>query len=273
MNLNFDTIYQNLPDIFKNGVIDLEEVDFFDPWAIGVVWLKAIENKDSHNKNLIPPKNPNTGRHLKRICLDKIIQELTYSSFSGQFDDVNLNEQDDSNIHEILYCRFRDQFNARLESGIRMMFKDFGMNENDEQKVTALVGELGNNVFDHNEGVWPTDVRGAIIVAQNYPKIKKIEVLVADPGVGFFGSLKGIKPAPDTDIDAIKLGLRGISGRIGERRGNGLRLIQDWAINQFNGIIRIHSGNGLIVIDKNGQKEISVNKVLGTLAEFVVSYK
>jgi len=167
-----------------------------------------------------------------------------------------------------------DEFNARLESRIRKIFKNFGMKDADEQKATALVGELGNNVFDHNEGVWSTDVRGAIIIIQNYPEIKKIEALVADPGIGFFGSLRGIEPDPPlTDIDAIKLGLQGISGRVGERRGNGLLLIQDWTINQFNGIIRIHSGSGLVVVDKNGQKESNVNKILGTLAEFVVLYK
>ena len=57
-------------------------------------------------------------------------------------------------------------------------------------RATVLVGELGNNVFDHNEGLWPTDIRGAIIIGQNYPQLKKIEVVIADPGVGFKRSLQ-----------------------------------------------------------------------------------
>lgn len=89
----------------------------------------------------------------------------------------------------------------------------------------------------------------------------------------FFGSLRGVIPDPPlNDIEAIKMGLRGITGRIGERRGNGLRIVQEWTINQLNGLLRIHSGNGLVVVDKNGQKEHSVNTILGTLAEFVVLY-
>lgn len=48
---------------------------------------------------------------------------------------------------------------------LKSMLKNFGLNVDDEARATALVGELGNNVFDHNDGQWPTDVRGAIILA------------------------------------------------------------------------------------------------------------
>ena len=85
------------------------------------------------------------------------------------------------NVYEITHSLYRDDFNARLTK-IRSMFKNFGMSDEDDvNRATVLVGELGNNVFDHNEGLWPVDVRGAIIVGQNYPKLKKIEVAIADP--------------------------------------------------------------------------------------------
>ena len=47
---------------------------------------------------------------------------------------------------------------------------------------------------------------------------------------------------------------------------------QDWTINKFNGIVRIHSGNGLVIVDKDGIQSRVVNKILGTLASFVVTY-
>jgi hypothetical protein len=33
----------------------------------------------------------------------------------------------------------------------------------------------------------------------------------------------------------------------------------------------IHSGNGLVIVDKSGMKEATVNKILGTLAQFVIN--
>jgi hypothetical protein len=275
MDLIFDNIYQNFQKVFNNHTIDLSKIELFDPWTIGIVCLKAIENKDFENKNFIPPEELETRQYLKRMHFPEIIQKLTYSSFLEGFSYIVFKEQNSPDIQEILHCNFRDEFNAQLESRIRRMFKSFGMNDADEQRATALVGELGNNVFDHNEGVWPTDIRGAIIIAQNYPVARQVQVVVADPGIGFLGSFRTIiDPAPPTtDIEAIKLGLRGISSRVGEKRGIGLKLIQDWTINKFNGILRIQSGKGLVIITRNEQEEKTVNDVLGTLAEFVVPYR
>lgn len=274
MTLNFDNIYKNFPTIFKDDSIDLKDVAFFDPWAIGTVCLKAIENINKTGKKLILPTSPDTLAYLKRMHFDDFMKELTYAAHLLSLENLPRIENDNLNIHEIMHCSFRDEFSARLHSRIRRMFKNFGMNDEDEQRATALVGELGNNVFDHNEGSWPTDVRGAIIIAQHYPKLKEIDVVVADPGAGFLNSLKVVRPDLQSDVEAIKLGLlEGVTGRIGEKRGNGLRTIQDWTINNFNGIVRIHSGNGLVEVSQAGQKEKVVNNILGTLAEFVVIYK
>lgn len=273
MDLTFNTIYKDLDKVFKNHLIDLGDIDFFDPWAIGMVALKAIENKDHVDKSIKLPKDENIQTYLKRMHFGDFISSLTYKDAAKELENFQINEYENDNIQEIVHCLYRDDFNARLESKIRRMFRHFGLGEEDEQMATALVGELGNNVFDHNEGVWPMDVRGAIIIAQSYPKLKKIEVLVADPGVGFLGSLKELPNKPDNDVEAIKLGLSGITGRVGEKRGNGLKTIQNWTINEFNGIIRIQSGNGLVRVDKDGIKEKVVNKILGTLAELVVYYK
>ena len=152
------------------------------------------------------------------------------------------------------------------------MFIGFNLKSDEERLATGLVAELGNNVFDHNAGFWPTDFSGAIIIAQHNPIKKQIEVAVADAGVGFMGSLRASRPDLKTHTDAILLGLSGTSGRIGENRGNGLKTIQDWTINKFNGIVRIHSGDGLVVVDKNGQKTSDVFPILGTLASFMLKY-
>ena len=77
----------------------------------------------------------------------------------------------------------------------------------------SVVGELGNNVFDHNSGSWPLNISGCIIAAQNYSKEKSIQFVIGDPGVGFRGSLKSAYPEINNDIEAIKKGLAGNTGR------------------------------------------------------------
>jgi hypothetical protein len=115
-------------------------------------------------------------------------------------------------------------------------------------------------------------VVGCIIAAQHYPRLRKIEISVGDPGVGFYRSLKVAFPKIQNDLEAIKLGLAGNTGRIGEVRGNGLKLIQRWTIQNFCGKVMIHSGEGLVIVAKEGMKEYTVNKILGTLAQFVINY-
>jgi hypothetical protein len=153
------------------------------------------------------------------------------------------------------------------------MFKSFGLNEDEAKRAVVIVGELGNNVFDHNLGNWPTSFSGSIIAAQHYSRSKRIQVIVGDAGVGFLGSLKNAFPDLRNDIDAIKKGLEGNTGRIGEKRGNGLKTVQDWTINNFHGILTIHSGRGIAQVDEYGIESMPTIPILGTLAQFMICYE
>ena len=272
MDIIFNNIYDQMPKIFKEHTIDMRECSWCDPWVIGMICLKSIEYKNFRDKNLILPKNKDILLYLKRMHFDIFMEELTYINFLDPLNKICINEKDNLGVHEIMHCNFRDEFNARLSSKIRKMFTGFGMSSDNEPLTTSLVGEMGNNVFDHNEGLWPTDVRGAIILAQHFPTKNKTEVVVADPGIGFLGSLKPSNPSLKDDSEAILLGLSGVSGRVGEKRGNGLKVMQDWTLNRFDGTVRIQSGGGLVVVDKNGKHTSSVGPILGTLVSFVVKY-
>ncbi len=265
MELTFGTIYKNLHKITKGAVIDLSPVTKLDPWAVGMLCLLAIERKNDPKKQLLLPTAPETACYLQKIGFTNFLGEISYDKFSKE-------ALPDYNIQEITHSLFRDEFNARLPR-IKLMFRIFGISSMDDaNRATVLVGELGNNVFDHNEGSWPTDVRGAIILGQNYPQEKRLELVVADPGIGFRQSLSTVDPDL-TDVKAIKLGLQGFTGRTGEKRGNGLKLIQAWTINKFNGAVRIHSGNGLVTVDKEGTQSKNANSILGTLASCMIKYK
>lgn len=271
MNLDFKNFYKNINSIIKDSTIDLSEVEFIHPWSMVMICLLLIERVSDPNKKLILPNKAETKTYFKRMRLDKILSELGYNEAKDILDRIDVPERDNSNIHEIIHCFYRDEFDARLGRFIKM-FNNFGLSENDSRLATSVVGELGNNVFDHNLGNWPTNISGCIIAAQHYPITKTIEIAVGDPGVGFYGSLKAAFPDINNDIDAIKLGLEGNTGRVGEKRGNGLKLIQQWTLQNFAGKVMIHSGNGLVLVDNKGMKEYTVNRILGTIAQFMINY-
>jgi len=270
MDLDFNTIYKNIDKIVQGSLIDLSDVDFIRPWSLAMICLLMIEKHKDTNRKLILPKNPNVLGYLKRVHFCDILKELGYSEEYDILNKIDKSESYNLNIQEIIHCKYSDDFNARL-GHISLMFRNFGLNNDQANFATNIVAELGNNVFDHNLGNWPTDISGCFIVAQCFPAEKSIEVAIGDPGIGFWGSLKAKFPSIKDDIEAIKLGLEGHTGRIGENRGNGLKFIQKWTIDDLYGNLMIHSGGGLVTLgNKNGIKEFKVNKVLGTIAQFVI---
>lgn len=276
MNFTFENYQNKWDEIFFGDTIDLSKVHFVDPWAMGLICLKAIEQIHScKSPSIILPEKQDTLAYLKRMHFHKFLQNLGYEE--KYFRNFKMQEVETGSVHEIMHCTYRDEFNARLSSKVRRMLKEFGLESSDEQKVTSLVGELGNNVFDHNEGAWPTETGGAVIIGQKYKESwfskKTLQFVVADPGVGFLGSLKAHKSKPTNDLEALKLGLSGVTGRIGEKRGNGLKLIQKWTIQDFSGEVHIQSGKGLVIISREATKENVTKPILGTLAELVIRYR
>ncbi|KKP80175.1 MAG: hypothetical protein A2271_03750 [Candidatus Moranbacteria bacterium RIFOXYA12_FULL_35_19] len=88
--------------------------------------------------------------------------------------------------------------------------------------LSAIVGEIGNNSFDHNLGNW-RDVPGVFF---GYD-IKKREVVLADRGQGIFKTLKRVKPDLVSDEQALEVAFSEIiSGRAPEARGNGLKFVR-----------------------------------------------
>ncbi len=272
METHIQNFNRQANSVVQGNKIDLSLVDFTHPWAIGIASLLLIERQALENKVVILPKNSALLNYLKTMHFHKLLSELGYEEASQTISNIPTLEQENLDIQEIVHCRYVDELTGRL-GRFEKMFKNFGLNDEDTKRAVVIVGELGNNVFDHNLGNWPTNFSGAIIVGQNYPSEKRIEFIVGDAGVGFLGSLRNAFPDLSGDIEAIKKGLGGYTGRIGENRGNGLKTIQRWTIKNFHGILAIHSGAGLVQVDENGAEEQEVPKILGTLAQFVIYYK
>jgi anti-sigma regulatory factor (Ser/Thr protein kinase) len=201
--------YTSLKGTITESVVDLSQTTYLHPWDIGDICLLLVERQLLPDKQLILPKSPDVFMHLKRMQFQQFLSELGFDKEAQALQEIQIDEQENLNLQKITHCRYVDEFSARL-GHFEKMFKNFGLNEEDSKRALVIVGELGNNVFDHNIGSWPTNFNGAIIIAQNYPEMKRIEVVVSDAGVGFLGSLKNAFPDLNQDIEAIQKGLEGI---------------------------------------------------------------
>ena len=87
--------------------------------------------------------------------------------------------------------------------------------------IVAIVGEIGNNSFDHNLGNWP-DISGIFF---SYDTNKR-QIALADRGQGILRTLKRVRPDVKNDEDALHVAFTEIiSGRAPEARGNGLKFV------------------------------------------------
>lgn len=130
-------------------------------------------------------------------------------------------------------CATRSEFEGRLQTFIR--------NSKAGPNLYAVVGEIGNNCFDHNLGHW-TDETGCYFVKIVNDGIAT--VVISDRGQGLFRSLKRVVPDLATPQQAIDIAFhRRITGRAPERRGNGLKLVRE-TVNAIEGRGLFYQTNG-----------------------------
>lgn len=180
---------------------------------------------------------------------------------------------DTSGKEDILVLRseFRDEFEGKLIDVIGFL-TSHGLDSEDAYRITAIVGELGNNAFDHNLGRWPTDFVGCLAAIRRLPKEKNLEIVVTDLGAGFQASLANIDHPPHSETDAIELAISGVTGRVGEKRGNGLRTILTWMREYYKGRMRLQSGGGIVTIENGTIESADEQKIQGVEVYLTLSY-
>ena len=133
----------------------------------------------------------------------------------------------------------RDIFTARLQSFIL---------ETTQYLEAAIIGEIGNNTFDHNFGFNASFPGGCYWNAKYGQKYS----VLADYGRGLKQSLLQVLPSITSDRAAIETAFtKRISGRAPEQRGNGLKFVSE-AIQQNRWHLYFQSGIGSCSIGKNG---------------------
>ncbi len=164
-------------------------------------------------------------------------------------------------IESDFYCKTRDVFEARNAKIPEMLIKK-GMPEDIAYLIYSMIGELGNNSFDHNLGNWP-NING-IFFAVEYDG-KNGMAIIADRGLGVLQTLKKAAPELKNDEEAVELAFtKKISSRVLENRGNGLKFVKNNVLDK-NLLLKFYSGNAQVSINHNMQIEHTDNRIEGCL--------
>lgn len=146
-----------------------------------------------------------------------------------------------------LYCPSTDVFQSRLiqMQNVLAQIEDL---KTPFSLLVALVGEIGNNSFDHNLGNW-RDLPGIFF---GYSLEKRLIVL-ADRGQGLLRTLQRVKRELKTDAEAMQVAFTEVvSGRAPESRGNGLKFVK--SIVTTNPLkLLFESGDAKLSLQENDQ--------------------
>lgn len=158
------------------------------------------------------------------------------------------------------HCETRDVFEGRL---IRMASTMARKKELEAISSIAfgIVGELGNNAFDHNIGKW-RDEPGVYYVYD----LENRFAVIADRGQGVLASLKRIRATLKNESEAVELAFRErISGRAPESRGNGLKFVEKNVLDKkFQ--LYFSSGDAVYVIPNHSTKKLKNLMLKGVIA-------
>ncbi|KKQ27501.1 MAG: hypothetical protein US42_C0008G0012 [Candidatus Magasanikbacteria bacterium GW2011_GWC2_37_14] len=216
---------------------------------------------------------PAVFRQLKKLQEDGLIQKSGTSPFvfyhlpmsakdwSTQGAIKWAYEQKAPELKQDYYCETRDVFQARQDKLPKELIR-ITNNEQISFLLSAVVGEIGNNSFDHNLGNWP-DVPGIFFKIDVAEKI----IILADRGQGIFMSLQKIKPEIKNYLEALEIAFTEIiSGRTPEHRGNGLKFVKR-VIEENNLKLKFYSGDAKCLIEKGETKFLKTGKPInGALA-------
>ena len=160
------------------------------------------------------------------------------------------------------YCGTRDIFEGRLSKVPLLAQKNLEMSENDSFLMTAVIGEVGNNSYDHNLGHWAYEPGVHYSVwCQN----GELVCLIADRGRGIHASLMSAHKNIGNQQEALETAFqKKISGRFPERRGNGLKFVRQVVNGNSNRGMWCRSGDATISFGKLGEYAASQAEPINT---------
>lgn len=168
----------------------------------------------------------------------------------------------EANIVSEFYCETRDIFEARNNKTPDILIEK-GVDESLAYLIFSILGEIGNNSFDHNIANWP-DAPG-IFFGLKYEGGKGIAV-IADRGLGILTTLKKAVPDLKNDAEALQIAFtKKISGRVLENRGNGLKFVKK-NVFEKNLNLEFGSGKAMVFLNHDMRIEETRDNIKGCLA-------
>ncbi len=183
------------------------------------VSLNTLRRWDESGRLVAIKKGGGTHRYYREKDLEIFTSDLI--KFASEW------IQDGIEFPGAFYCPTSPIFNARLTKMQDELMQKPGF-EKLYSLIVLITGEIGDNSFAHNLGKWP-DTAGIFF---GYDLAKGIIVL-ADRGLGILETLRRVRPELSSHVAAVEVAFTEfISGRAPERRGNGLKLVREVAIEQ-----------------------------------------
>ncbi|HPT08564.1 MAG TPA: helix-turn-helix domain-containing protein [bacterium] len=205
--------------------------------------------------------NPNGYRYYNLSDIQLIAKDIFY--LAKEWASQSIAVEPDNNFFCIDSPTFQIKLN-HLEKDLQTITKlkkDFSL-------ISSIVGEIGNNSFDHNIGSWP-DIRGIFFAYD----LNKGQIVLADRGQGILTTLQRVIPNLINDKDALLIAFtEKISGRAPENRGNGLKYVKKVLMDIKKEIplkLYFQSGNSFLIMNdktKNLKIEQTKTYVRGCLA-------
>lgn len=172
-------------------------------------------------------------------------------------------DADKIDLASIFYCQNRDIFQTKVDKMMNDLLKAKSIDEESVYLISAMVGEIGNNSFDHNLGKW-TDIMGIFFGYET--EGDNLKIVLADRGQGVLKTLKQIKPDLKNDLEALKIAFtEKISGRAPENRGNGLKFVKENVKNKKMHLTFI-SGNAQAELNEKMEMKETKGSIKGCLA-------
>jgi len=207
------------------------------------VSIQTLRRWDEAGKLSSIRRKKSGNRYYKERVIDDFIKNNTKDLFRlARKWTVNKSVVDE--IPSLFYCKDISIFQARLskletELGRVKRIKEI------YPLITAIVGEIGNNSFDHNLGRWP-DVPGIFFAYD----LNGEKIVLADRGQGVLETLKKVRPELLGHQKALDVAFNEVvSGRAPEYRGNGLKFVRN-----------VVADNDIILIFQTGDGELKIDK-------------
>lgn len=157
-----------------------------------------------------------------------------------------------------VYCQTRDIVQAKVET-VRTELLAHSWDESISALLSAVLGELTSNAFDHNLGQWP-DIPGCWF--ETTVDRHQFTTVIADRGQGVRSSLERVRPGID-DHEALRIAFtERVTGRAPEKRGNGLKFVMN-ALKEFT--------TGKFTFQSGGAKLTFLGNVQSTDVTFQIS--